>query len=77
MTRPCQLLLKETHREHIGEGTVRIWDHHAGKGLHSLRDDKVQGGEERERGGQGLWLFLWELWKDPGLKLKNMNSNLH
>lgn len=56
---------------------MRIWDRHAGKGLHSLRDNKVQGKGERERDEQGLCLFLWELWKDPGLKLKNMDSNLH
>lgn len=52
---------------------MRMWDYHVEKGLHSLRDNKVQGEGERERDERGLWLFLWELRKD----LKNTDSNLH
>lgn len=51
-------------------------NHHVEKGLYSLRDNKVQGEGEMERDNGGLWVFLWELRKDPGLEQKNISSNL-
>lgn len=60
-----------------GEGTVRICAHHVGKGLHSLRDNKVQGEGEIERGERGLKGFIWEQWKDPREEQKRKNLSLH
>lgn len=77
MTRPQELLLKGTHEVILGEGTVRIHVHHVGKGLHSLKDNKVQGEGGMERDEEGLRGFIWELWKDPGEEQKRTDSNLH
>lgn len=56
---------------------MRIHVHHVGKGLHSLKDNKVQGEGEMERNEEGLRGFIWELWKDPGEEQKRTDSNLH
>lgn len=56
---------------------MRIYDHHVGKGLHSLRDNKVQGEGEIERGEGGLRGFIWEQWKDPREEQKRKNLSLH
>lgn len=56
---------------------MRIYDHHVGKGLHSRRDNKVQGEGEIERGEGGLRGFIWEQWKDPREEQKRKNLSLH
>lgn len=56
---------------------MRIGDHHVRMGLHSLRDNKVQGEGKMERGEGGLRGFIWEQWKDPGEEQKRTDLNLH